>query len=52
MGSVQNYFFSFLEVDNNTITIGSLPYIWKFISEIHVSIFWHQKIGIISLFEQ
>jgi len=52
MRSVQYYFFSFMEVDNHTITIGPLPYIWKFINKIHISIFWHQKIGVISIFEQ
>jgi len=33
-----------MEVDNHTIIIGPLPYIWKFINKIHISIFWHQKI--------
>jgi len=46
VGFEQNYFFSFMEVDNHTIP---LLYIWKFISEIHVSIFWHQKIGVMSI---
>jgi len=52
MRYVQYYFFSFMEVDNHTITIGPLPYIWKLINKIHISIIWHQKIGVISIFEQ
>jgi len=52
MGSMQYYFFSFVKVDNHTIFINPLPYIWKFINEVHISIFWHQKIAVISIFEQ
>ena len=50
MGSMQDDFFGFMEVDNHPISVSPFPHMTKLVSKLHISIFWHQKIGVISIF--